>query len=199
MITTHVWMRILADWDAPFELARLCLHPAAYGEGVPYGDGKPVILVPNAWNGDTALAMLAHWLGEIGYRPSLTGLAMVTDVGFAAERVAAAALAAAKRVGRKVILVGHGVGGDAACRAAAMDPRAVSDVIRLGLGVDPSCQVGRTPVHWIVSEREADVSVAVCRVPGPPSALVLNPDAYRALAIALRKLPIELIEPGTII
>src|SRR3954468_12009739 len=97
-------------WQA--ELARLLVDPVYRGEGVPHGDGAPVLLIPGFLAGDNSLSVMAGWLRRIGYKPRASGIRfnfdcsnrMLLSLETRLERAADAA-------GREVALIGHSRGG----------------------------------------------------------------------------------------
>jgi hypothetical protein len=52
----------------PFEALSLRRSAIWRGEGVPGGQGRPVLLIPGYWAGDGSLGMLTTWLRAVGYR-----------------------------------------------------------------------------------------------------------------------------------
>src|SRR3954462_12990570 len=68
------WGRHLQEirWQA--ELARLLVDPVYRGEGVPHGDGAPVLLIPGFLAGANSLSVMAGWLRRIGYKPRASGI-----------------------------------------------------------------------------------------------------------------------------
>src|SRR2546423_7872458 len=57
--------------ESRFALERVALlrDPVFRGEGVPPGDGSPVLLVPGFMAGDATLRVMAGWLRRLGYHP----------------------------------------------------------------------------------------------------------------------------------
>src|SRR5262245_41608333 len=73
------WGDHLGETRWQFELYRLLVDPVFRGDGVPRGDGRPVVLLPGFGGGDQTLLALAIWLRRIGYAPSTCGF--VANVG----------------------------------------------------------------------------------------------------------------------
>src|SRR3954469_10320290 len=131
------WGRHLQEirWQA--ELARLLVDPVYRGEGVPHGDGAPVLLIPGFLAGDNSLSVMAGWLRRIGYKPRASGIRfnfdcsnrMLLSLETRLERAADAA-------GREVALIGHSRGGHFAKALANRRPDLVSRVISMGAGLD---------------------------------------------------------------
>jgi pimeloyl-ACP methyl ester carboxylesterase len=122
-------------WQA--ELARLLVDPVYRGEGVPRGDGGPVLLIPGFLAGDNSLSVMASWLRRIGHRPTSSGIRFNVDCSnralLALERRLEATMQAA---GRPVALIGHSRGGHFAKALARRRPELVDRVISLGAGLD---------------------------------------------------------------
>jgi triacylglycerol lipase len=131
------WGRHLHEVRWQLEAARLLADPVFYGQGVPRGDGQPVLLLPGFLAGDYTLLPLAGWLRRIGYRPSVAGF--VANVGCseqALQRVAARARDLHAQHGRRVAVVGHSRGGHFARAVAVREPRAVAHAISVGGGLN---------------------------------------------------------------
>ena len=62
-------------WRPAAEFGRLLEDPVFWGWGVPRGDGHAVLVLPGLFAGDRYLQPLRGWLGRVGYRPILSGLA----------------------------------------------------------------------------------------------------------------------------
>ncbi len=69
MVPRRWWGRHPQEWRSALELAQLLVDPVYRGEGVPRGDGSPVMLVPGFLAGDASLAVMRQWLGRMGYDP----------------------------------------------------------------------------------------------------------------------------------
>jgi len=54
-------------WQA--ELARLLVDPVYRGDGLPRGDGSPVVLIPGFLAGDGSLSVMNGWLKRLGWDP----------------------------------------------------------------------------------------------------------------------------------
>jgi triacylglycerol lipase len=121
------------------EHAALRRHPVFRGEGVPGGDGAPVLLVPGFLAGDLSLRAMAQWLDRIGYRPCRAGMrANVDCTSRALERLEGQLVGFAGRHGRKVTIVGQSRGGSMARILGVRRPDLVAGVICLGSPVlDP--------------------------------------------------------------
>jgi hypothetical protein len=172
------------------------LHdPVFHGRNIRYGDGKPLLLVPGHLAGDATLLPFAMWLRAIGYRPTQVGVPINWDDRLLDNLLAAALPNAARRIGRKAVIIAFGTGVRTALRVAALDQDHVSDVIALGLPdqLPPTPKgvrlhvVGRLP-----SQSNARGELRV--VEGAEILLHINPKALRVLSEILRLIPISLLE-----
>jgi triacylglycerol lipase len=121
------------------EHAALRRHPVFRGDGVPRGDGGPVLLVPGFLAGDVSLGPMAGWLKRIGYRPCRAGIRVNVDcTSRAVERLESQLERFARRHGRKVTIVGQSRGGSMARVLAVRRPELVEGIVCLGSPVaDP--------------------------------------------------------------
>src|SRR6516162_553702 len=139
LITPMIWMfglPLLWPYASLAGAAELMLHSldTVYrGRDVRYGDGKPIVLVPGHLGGDVTLEPLSMWLRGIGYRPVKSNVRINISDRSLDEPVAAALRAAARRIGRKAVMIALDTGFRAALRVAASEAEFVSDVIALGL------------------------------------------------------------------
>src|SRR4051794_3954990 len=121
-------------WQA--ELGRLLVDPVYRGQGVPRGDGGPVLLIPGFLAGDTSLGVMRDWLRRIGHRPYESGIRLNVDCSNRCllglerrlERVA-------ERAGQPVALVGHSRGGHFAKGLAHRRAGLVPEGGSMGAGV----------------------------------------------------------------
>ena len=131
------WGRHLAEirWQA--ELVRLLTDPVYWGDGVPHGDGAPVLLMPGFLAGDSSLVVLRAWLERIGYAPFLSGILMNVDCSDRALRRLDARLEEVHATaGRPVALIGHSRGAHFAKALAHWRPARTAAVISIGAGLD---------------------------------------------------------------
>ena len=115
------------------EHAALRRDPVLRGEGVPAGDGAPVLLVPGFLAGDPSLATMAGWLKRIGHRPCRARMrANVDCTTRALDRLEASLESLAGRHGRRVAVVGQSRGGTMARGLAMRRPDLVDRIVTLG-------------------------------------------------------------------
>ena len=71
-----------------------------FGGQAQFGDGKPIILVPQIGN-NLPFILLSNWLRVLGYRPVTTGI----SANFDDQSIANLIRATTQRIGRKAVLV----------------------------------------------------------------------------------------------
>jgi pimeloyl-ACP methyl ester carboxylesterase len=116
-----------------FEAAQLLRSPIWRGEGMPPGEGRPVLLIPGFLAGDGTMATMAKWLRANGYRTRRAGIR--ANVGCSEEacgRLEERLEALADRTGRRVAIVGQSRGGVLARAIACRRPDLVSGIVTLG-------------------------------------------------------------------
>src|SRR3954451_9278878 len=131
------WGRHLHELRWQAELGRLFVDPVYRGQGVPRGDGGPVLLIPGFLAGDGSLTVMADWLRRIGQPPHASGIRLNVDCSNRCllglerrlERIA-------EDAGRPVAIVGHSRGGHFAKALAHRRPELVSRVVSMGAGLD---------------------------------------------------------------
>jgi triacylglycerol lipase len=127
---------IWGEGRAALEHAALLRDPILRGEGVPHGDGAPVLLVPGFLAGDASLRVMAGWLRRIGHRPCRAGMwANVDCTSRALDRLEAQLERVAERHGAHVRVVGQSRGGTMARILAVRRPDLVERVVCLGAPV----------------------------------------------------------------
>ena len=203
LITPMIWMfglPLLWPYASLAGAAELMLHSldTVYrGRNVRYGDGKPIVLVPGHLGGDVTLEPLSIWLRGIGYRPVRSNVLINIDDRSLDEPVAAALRAAARRIGRKAVMIALDTGFRAALRVAAAEAEFVSDVIALGLPDRLPPQP--SGVHLHIIENASRMQTTAGRpnfhlVSGTRTLPSINPEALRIMAAILRDIPISLLE-----
>jgi triacylglycerol lipase len=131
------WGRHLAETRWQAELARLLVDPVFRGEGVPRGNGRPVVLIPGFLAGDSSLGVMQGWLRRLGYEAHTSGITFNVDCSDRAlTRLDARVADVYERTGRPVALIGHSRGAHFAKALAHWRPERVAGVISLGAGLD---------------------------------------------------------------
>ncbi len=129
----HLRIPIWREGRVALEHASLRRDPVLRGEGVPHGDGAPVLLVPGFLAGDPSLGTMAGWLKRIGYKPCRARMRVNIDCETrAVDRLEESLEQLAERHGRKVAVVGQSRGGTMARGLALRRPDLVSTIVALG-------------------------------------------------------------------
>ena len=130
------WGRHVQELRWQAELARLLVDPVFRGEGVPRGDGRPVVLVPGFLTGDSSLAVMSGWLKRVGYRPHASGIMFNVDCSDRMlKRLERRVEEVVEGDGRPVAVVGHSRGGHFAKALAHRRPDLVCAAVTLGSGM----------------------------------------------------------------
>jgi pimeloyl-ACP methyl ester carboxylesterase len=151
-------------------------RPAAYAGGVPLRDVDPVVLVPGFMAGDASLGALARTLRAQGHRTYRSQIhANVGCTVAAAAQLEARLQSIAERRGRRVVVVGHSLGGLLARGLAVRRPDLVSGIVTLG---SPMLAPG---AHHVGLTRSLDTIVRLSRagVPGLMAADCVAGDCAR--------------------
>jgi pimeloyl-ACP methyl ester carboxylesterase len=119
----------LAVMGAGFDTLTFARHTMAVGSASRFGDGKPIILVPQFLGSDLALLPLTIWLKALGYRPTTAGL-LLNFQDSSVERTLSQLISdITERVGRKAVLITHSTGMPLVLRAAGAHRERVSDIV----------------------------------------------------------------------
>ncbi len=115
------------------ERSALRRDPVLQGDGVPHGDGEPVLLIPGFMAGEASLGLMARWLRSLGYRPTRAQIRANIDCSERVlGRLEALLQRAVERHGRQASIVGHSRGGTMARVLAVRRPDLVRSIITLG-------------------------------------------------------------------
>jgi pimeloyl-ACP methyl ester carboxylesterase len=141
-VDSRWWGNHLGELRWQLDAARLLVSRELRGQGIPRGDGRPVLLLPGFLAGDYTLATMAVWLHWIGYRPSGANfLANVSCSDEALLRVERRAESMFEEHGGRVAVVGHSRGAHLGKALATRRPELVSHVIGLGGGLSSQMAV----------------------------------------------------------
>jgi pimeloyl-ACP methyl ester carboxylesterase len=151
------WGSPLAETRWMLELTRLVVDPVFRSrDGVPRGDGRPVVLLPGFIAGDQTLAVMATWLYRLGYCPQTCGFVANVDCSQRAlERVERKVASLHRRHGRRVAVIGHSRGGHLARALGAWRPERVSHAISLGADLQRMFGISAPTQYAVVATRRA--------------------------------------------
>jgi len=139
--TNWPWMLAGAGVDT-MTVARQSIY---FGGKAQFGDGKPIILVPD-FGSNLPFLLLSHWLKVLGYRPATTGLSVNVDDQSVTDLIRAVT----QRIGRKAVLVAAASGVQLASAMAEAHKEWVSDVVVLNASRPPDMPSGIRS-HFIAS------------------------------------------------
>ncbi|MBI1736402.1 MAG: alpha/beta fold hydrolase [Candidatus Rokubacteria bacterium] len=161
------WTPAWHEAFVPAEWTALRLSRVYRGDGVPRGDGAPVVLVHGFLTRGDYLSEMRGWLERIGYDARVAPIGWNTDCpDVLTNRLLDVVAARRAETGRAVHLVGHSLGGVLARAAAARARDAVASVATLsapfrGISVHPALNVAARIVRdRIHRERGAAVRPA---------------------------------------
>ncbi|MGI8631341.1 MAG: esterase/lipase family protein [Solirubrobacterales bacterium] len=141
-------------WQA--EMARLLVDPTYRGEGVPHGNGRPVIGIPGFLAGDASLGLMRRWLKKIGYTAYPSGIAFNVDCSDQALNALEERLVRAHETsGERVALIGHSRGGHFVKALSTRHPDRVACAISMGAGLDEPFAISRPTRAAVAAVRTA--------------------------------------------
>ena len=173
------WTPGWREWLFPVEFARGALRTPRL-DGVPRGDGAPVIMIPGFLMSGGYLAPMRRWLESMGYE------ARVADIGVNADcfeattnRILHDVDVARRRTGRRVHLIGHSLGGALAKAAAVRQAGDIASISLLGapvrgLRLHPALRAGAAIVRGKIHRERV--------VPATCATFACPCDTVRALA-----------------
>jgi hypothetical protein len=141
LFTNWPWMLAGAGVDT-MTIARQSIY---FGGKAQFGDGKPIILVPEIGS-HLPFLLLSNWLKVLGYRPVTTG----PSVNVGDQSVKNLIHATTQRVGRKAVLVTAASGLQHASAVAETHKDRVSDIVVLNASHHPDMPPG-IRAHFISS------------------------------------------------
>ena len=158
------WPLMLAGVGA--DTMTVARQSAYFGGRAQFGDGKPIILVPQ-FGSNFEFVSLSNWLKVLGYRPVTLDL---SDGKSAADLVQSVT----ERLGRKAVLVATASGVRVASAIVTAHNHLISDIVVLNASDHPDLPAG-VRAHFVT----AGWSLALAMAALPP---------------VLRKIQIQLIE-----
>jgi pimeloyl-ACP methyl ester carboxylesterase len=158
------WGNHFGEFRSQAELARLLVDPVYRGEGVPRGDGAPIVLVPGLFAGDSSLSVMANWLRRMGYDARGSGILSNVDCSDRAlDRLEHRVARIRGETGRQVALIGHSRGGHFAKALTHRHPDWISGVISMGAGLDTPFDVS-IPLKGILTVARGVLAATTDRV-----------------------------------
>lgn len=133
LYATWPWMLAGAGFDS-MTIARQSIY---FGGKAQFGDGKPIILVPELVS-NLPFLMLSNWLKALGYRPVTIGLSTDIDDPSVADLIRAVT----RRIGRKAVLVTAASGMQRGSAIAEAHKDWVSDIVVLNASHHPDMAPG---------------------------------------------------------
>ncbi|NIJ19910.1 pimeloyl-ACP methyl ester carboxylesterase [Sphingomonas naasensis] len=158
-------LALLSEWPrAAWGLGRLIAEWKTL-DGVPRGDGHPVILLPGLVNSDRSNFVMRRYLNRLGYRAEGWDLGRnlgVRAIGPEGERLMARIAALHEETGEKVTLIGISLGGIMARIAAHRHPELVREVITISspFAGPPTCTNVWRQFEWLTGEKIDDPAVS---------------------------------------
>jgi pimeloyl-ACP methyl ester carboxylesterase len=156
---TPGWREMLAS----VQWLRLRRSAAYRGEGMPRGDGSPVVLAQGFLTRPRYLEPLRGWLERLGYRARIAEIGWNADCyDVLADRIMVEAETASGEEQRRVHLVGHSLGGVLVRSVAARAPHLIASVTTLatpfrGLRVHPALRLANLATRAVVHLRRRSV------------------------------------------
>ena len=130
LIANWPWMLAGAGVDS-MTIARQSIY---FGGRAQFGDGKPIVLVPQLASDLPSFLLLSNWLKVLGYRPVTADF----TAGMDDQRAANLIRGITQRIGRKAVLVAIGPGMKPASKIAEAHKDKVSDIIILDASHQPN-------------------------------------------------------------
>ena len=116
----------------PVAMTRFLRSEVLAGEGIPHGDGRPVVVLPPAVAGDWLMPVMLSWLKRINYNAFRSSITLHVDCS---DRTMSKFLPRLEevheRTGQKVTLLGHSRGGLLSRAVASARPDLVERVVAL--------------------------------------------------------------------
>jgi pimeloyl-ACP methyl ester carboxylesterase len=145
LFTTWPWILAGTGFDTAIAAAQSML----VGSPSRFGDGKPIVLIPQFLGSDLALMPLSLWLKALGYRPVMAGLVVDFQDSSGDQSLSRAIRDVTRRTGRKAVLITYSSGMTRALRTADAHREWISDVVVFAPPYRPNTKGLRT--HFVSS------------------------------------------------
>lgn len=186
------WMELITSLpltlaQTGFESLAVIRQSVVVGSAPHFGDGKPLVLVPQPLGGDISLLPISMWLKALGYRPVTAGNFLGMEGSSSDRSLSQTIRGVTKKVGRKAILIAHSSSTTSVLTAAHADRDLVSDVILFDAGYRPNTdglrvhflQSGWPWLHGMIELPRLLRSIAIELIEGPGGGL--HPSAALSL------------------
>lgn len=108
------------------------LHPVYNGEGVPKGDGHPVMPVPGFGGSDLHMTEMRNWLDRMDYTSVASGISINVSPRRHILKMQSRLEEEVKRTGERATLIGWSLGGIYALGLGMVRPDLVQRVVTMG-------------------------------------------------------------------
>ena len=139
----------LALMKVGFDSPAIFRQSIMVGSASRFGDGKPLVLVPQLRGSDLWLAPLSIWLKALGYRPVTAGHFVEVEDSSSDRSLSRAIRDITQKIGRRAVLITHSSSMTRVLAAAHANRELVSDVIIFDARHQPSTDGLR--VHFLRS------------------------------------------------
>lgn len=117
----------------PFELRALKRSPLWQGDGVPDGNGRPLLIIPGFLAARNGAAAIHHILNRAGWRAEVAAVGRNSGPAYVGMDAASADLhRLTEETGQPVTVVGHSRGGQFARVLAVRHPETIRQIVVIG-------------------------------------------------------------------
>ena len=148
------WMELLTSLpltvtSTGFDSLAVFRQSMMVGNASRFGDGKPLVIVPQLLGSDIFLLPLSMWLKALGYRPVTAGHFINMEDSSSDRSLSQAIRDITQKIGRRAILIAHSSSTTRVLATAQANRELVSDVIIFDARHRPSADGLR--VHFLQS------------------------------------------------
>ena len=132
-----LWQLAASYPDYLYQLSALVRDPVYHGNGVPNGQGQPILLIPGFFAGDWTLTVMAGWLNRMGYHAYFSGINWNVDCPNKTAEILGWRLDYIMREsGGPITVIGHSLGGMLGRFLGVNFPEKIGHVFALGAPID---------------------------------------------------------------